>query len=294
MKLEIEMKQSIRQFVDYLRVEKGSSERTVKAYEFDLSKFMVFVGQDDPDAIRRGQISDFLANLASHNNNISARVRKLSAIRSYFKFLKKKGLVNDNPALDFDTPKIPERESSYLTQEEYERLLDAIKQNATPFYKVRDLAIISLFLSAGLRVSELVNLRIDDINFKGPSITVIRKGNKEQTIPITDNIAKQLRAYISLRPKTSICNVFISRKGNNMKVNTVHYMAKKYFKLAKLNKPKLSVHSLRHTFCTNLLRSNVNLFTIQQLAGHKSIETTKKYLHTNLSELREAVNLINI
>jgi len=290
------MKTLINQFLNYLEVERGLSPRTIKAYNYDLFRFYKFLTsckKDDIELIHKQDIRDLLNYLANHENFEVSRARQLSAIKSFFKYLVKEDIIKVNPAIDIESPKIPQKEPSFLSEEEYNRLLTTIKKVATPYYKKRDIAIVSLFLSAGLRLSELVNLKLEDVDLKQNSIKIKRKGNKEQIIPLNTEISEILKQYLNSRPKIENDSFFISKRENGISARSVYHLVKKYLKKAGINKRKVGVHSLRHTFCTALLNKGVNLIVIQQLAGHRNLETTRKYLHLNNIDLRNAVNQIS-
>ena len=183
------LSEQIKQFLSYLEVERGLSTKTIKAYKYDLYKFSVFLSQYkkiNVEQIIKQDIRDFLLHLAENGNkkpNLAVtRARKLSAIKSMFKFLTKESVIKINPAVDIETPKIPQKEPCYLTEHEYKKLIQVIKEIATPYYKLRDLTIVSLFLATGIRLSELVDLKKENVNVRDGLIKVTRKG-RGQTSP---------------------------------------------------------------------------------------------------------------
>ncbi len=289
------MNNYISQFLSYLSVEKNFSPRTIGAYQHDLNKLTVFLSSIRKSSITevsKDDIRKFLHEVASTNSEVT-RARKLSSIKSFFKYLTREGIIEANPAADVDRPKLPEREPSYLTPEEYHRLLATIKLKATPYYCLRDLAIVITFLGTGIRLSELVGLKLDNLNLQQAqeSIRVRGKGNKERTIPLNLEVVNALTKYFKKRPEVASKFIFISRLGDGISSGGVYHLIKHYLKEAEINKEKVGVHSLRHTFATSLLNNkNVNLVHIQQLLGHKKIETTRRYLHINDLDLRNAVN----
>lgn len=287
------MKIQAKQFINYIKIERNLSPLTVKLYSRDLEKLSDFFPNKKIVELTKQDIRDYIAFLSDTNSPVT-RARKLSCLRSFFKFLAREDLITLNPLDGIDSPKIPQKEPSYLSESEYLRLLETVKKEATIFYRKRDLAIISLFLSTGIRVSELTGLRIGDVDFQEKFIKIIRKGNKEQTLPINDSIVDLLKKYFKIRPKVSFDDFFVSKKGLPLRSNSAYHLVKKYLLLAGIKKDKMGCHILRHTFCTMLLNKEVNLVAIQELAGHRSLETTRKYLHINSVDLRNAVNKINI
>lgn len=295
--------EAIQQFQDYMIVQKGFSQKTVTAYSSDLTKFAGYMANRDfPSEVEKVATSDIVSYLSflTHPDEDKkpilavSRARKLASIKSFFNFLRKRKVLEVSPADDIPIPKIPQQEPSYLTINEYQKLLSVIAETASPFFKLRDLAIMSLFISTGIRVSELVNLKLKDVDFDYQTIKVKRKGNKQQTIPLNDDMAELLQQYLSIRPETDQANLFISKKGNGVRANTVYCLVKKYLELAGLDKTKKGPHLLRHSCLTALLSKGVDLPTIQAIAGHRSIQTTTRYLHIQSKQIREAVEKIDL
>lgn len=294
---------AISQFQDYLIVQRGYSVGTAKGYGLDLSIFSDYlVKRDFPNLVQdieQEHIVSFLGYLSHPDdekvpNIVTTRARKLASIRSFFTFLRKRKVIVVSPAEDIDMPTLPQKEPDYLTISEYERLLDAIAETASPFFKIRDLAIVSLFITTGIRVSELVNLKLSDLDLEYLTIKVHRKGSKEQTIPITEEVAELIQAYLAIRPDTESEKLFISKKRNGIRSNSVYCLVSKYLGVAGIRKNKNGPHLLRHTCFTTLLTKNVNPVVIQQLANHVSFNTTRRYLHLNNTQIREAITKISL
>lgn len=295
--------EAIQQFRDYMIVQKGFSPKTITAYSSDLTRFADYLANRDNlslvENIKTQDIVSYLSFLTYPDKNkkpilVVSRARKIASIKSFFNFLRKRKIIEISPAEDVSIPKLPQQEPSYLTINEYQKLLTVIAETASPFFKLRDLAIMSLFISTGIRVSELVNLKIKDVDFDYQTIKVKRKGNKQQTIPLNDDMAELLHQYLNVRPETEKDNLFISKKGNGVRANTVYCLVKKYLDLAGLDKNKKGPHLLRHSCLTALLSKGVDLPTIQAIAGHRSIQTTTKYLHIQSKQIREAVSKIDL
>ena len=288
------MNNHIAQFLHYLTVERAFSPRTISAYQHDLGKFVEFLlseNKTDITHITKEDVRHFLSQRAKTNGAVT-RARKLSSIKSFFKYLGREGIIAANPVSDIEAPKLPEKEPSYLTEIEYRNLISAVKFKATPYYLSRDLAIVILLLGTGIRLSELVGLTTDRVNINGndKSIKVKGKGNKERIIPLTSEVAGILEQYLKQRPEVASDNLFISRLGGELHARSVYGLVKKYLKAANNKKSKVAVHTLRHTFGASLLNSGANLVVIQELLGHKKLETTRRYLHINNIDLRNAVD----
>ena len=285
----------IEQFLHYLVAERNFSPRTGKAYQHDLSKFVAYlntVGIKEPSQITENDVSNFISFLSQRNAAITQR-RKLSSIKSFFKYLIRRKILTSNPASEVERIKIPEKEPCYLTQDEYQALLAAVKRVATPYYQQRDLAIVTLLLGTGIRLSELTGLNVHNIKLNNgeSTIKVKGKGDRERTIPLNDEVVHSLEKYVKTRPEVETERLFVSRKGNGLSAGAVYNLVKRYLKATGIIKDKVGVHSLRHTFATSLLNNKgINLVQIQQLMGHKNLETTRRYLHVSDLDLRNAVN----
>lgn len=295
--------QAIKQFQDYMIVQKGFSPKTVTAYTSDLEKFGEYLVNQgltsEVKEIRTQDIESYLSYLTYPDDNkkpilVISRARKIASIRSLFNFLRKRKIVEVSPAEDVPIPKLPQKEPSYLTINEYQKFLNAISKTASPFFKLRDLSIASLFISTGIRVSELVNLKLNDIDFDYQTIKIKRKGDKEQTLPISKDMVLLLKNYLEIRPDADTSNLFVSKKGNGVRANTVYCLVKKYLELAGFEKSKKGPHLLRHSCLTALLSKGVDLPTIQAISGHRSIQTTARYLHIQNKQIREAVEKISL
>lgn len=290
------METLIQNYLEYLSIERSFSPRTIDAYRHDLNKFVEFfesIGKTDILAVTKEDVRRFLAQRAQTNGAVT-RARKLSAIKSLFKYLDREGIILANPVSGIEAPKLPEKEPTYLTQAEHQNLVATVKRTATPFYLTRDLAIILLLLGTGIRLSELVGLTLDRVNLEhsGRTIKVKGKGNKERIIPLTDELVAALERYLKTRPDVSSNHLFISRLGDELHSRSVYGLVKKYLNATGIKKNKMAVHSLRHTFGTSLMNNGVNIVNIQELLGHKKIETTRRYLHINSADLRKAVETL--
>ncbi len=298
------MKQEIDGFLRYLDMERGFSQRTVSAYAYDLAKFSEFavmrigevcnVEDIDPYLIRT--YLQFLANTGYKKCNMAvSRGRKLATLKSFFKYLLAEGSVKGDPTMQLKMPRTKQKEPSYLTEPEYKRLLKAVKNNATKYFKQRDVAIVNILLGMGLRLSELVELNIGDVNFDDRTIKATRKGNQERILPANKEVMMSIQRYLKTRKNRETQHpLFLSKRNQRIDNASVWRVVKKYLKQAGIEKEKLSPHTLRHTFATTLLKQGENLLTIKKLLSHRNLRTTERYLHINDQDLRSAVGKIDL
>ncbi len=263
---------SVREFIEYLR------------QEYDLINFV-------PEKIEPGYIRRYLAYLKNdRNNKPSTRNSKLSALASYYFFLECYEYVeeDDNPTLFIRKAKVPRQLPIYLTKEEAEQLIEAASRSACP---ERDVAILRVMIQTGLRVGELVKLRLGDIDFKERTLFIQGKGHRERLVPITENTCDALKAYLDVRHRTQTYSdaVFLNQHQNPIKQGPLYIFFKKLCLAAGVKKPKLSVCHLRHTCLTLLLQEGADLMALKKLAGHQSLRTTQLYIHVTQVQLRQAM-----
>lgn len=224
----------------------------------------------------------------------ATRARKAASIRVFFKYLSQKGLIDQNPAMNLETPKLGKRIPKYLSLDDSKKLL-AVADSDDDRNKERDYAILTLFLNCGIRLSELVGINIKDIDFSENKLNVIGKGNKERTIYLNKACLNALNTYLSIRPKTGIKKgsedaLFLSERLERISNRTVQYAVKQELRKAGLDTTKYSVHKLRHTAATLMYKyGNVDIRALQELLGHESISTTEIYTHVDNEQIRNAV-----
>ena len=308
-------------FLDYSTTILNKSPNSIKEYNYDLAMFLKFIKihfrltnetdfdkikiYDLPyDVIKKIELDDihaFLGYLTTTFNSKSAtRARKISTIRIFFKYLSqdasKKFLLDHNPALNLKTPKKDKRLPKYLSLDDSKRLLDAASNEDNRNCE-RDYAITTLFLNCGMRLSELVGININDIDFEDCKLNVIGKGNKERTIYLNKACMKALSSYLNVRPKivdkdnkNSDKALFLSERKERISNRTVQYIINKELMEAGLDSRKYSVHKLRHTAATLMYQyGEVDIRALQELLGHESISTTEIYTHVNSDQVRSAV-----
>lgn len=298
------MKDEIAGFLAYIGIERGLSPKTVGAYGHDLGKFAGFLGNVAGDGGNLGtidqyRIREYLQFLADTGfkkvNSAVSRGRKLATLKSFFKYLTAQGKVKIDPAAQMRMPKVKQTEPSYLTEQEYKRLLRTVQKNATPFFRDRDIAIVTLLLGMGLRLSEMVGLDICSVNFEEAVIMVMRKGDHERILPANNEVMMSLKRYLSTRRDiTGQEPLFISKRNQRLANASVWHLVRKYLQQARIEKDKLSPHTLRHTFATALLKQGENILTIKELLSHRHLRTTERYLHINGQDLKDAVNRLEL
>ncbi|MEW6455197.1 MAG: tyrosine recombinase XerC [Acidobacteriota bacterium] len=282
------MKDKIKSYLDYLKNIKNYSSHTIRNYSLDLNQFNEFLLYKDVDLkeIDNIVIRGFSAEILKKGSQKSTLSRKLASIRSFLQYLVEKGVINHNPAKAVSSPKVDKKIPSFLSEEETIKLLE-IKEDST--LQKRNAAIIELLYSTGMRVSELVNLNWDDVNFNSKIIRVKGKGKKERIVPFGKYAEIRLIQWKNNRfelnnGKIDFEPVFLNFRGERITERSVERMIKNLGIKLNLNK-KISPHSLRHSFASHLLSRGADLRSIQELLGHESLDTTQKYTHLNIKEL---------
>lgn len=292
----------IEQFIEYLRNQKRYSLHTIRNYQIDLRQFSEFValreerseGENsdaDIEMIDSQVIRTYLGSLYGRFRR-STIARRLSAVRSFFLFLERKGLTQWNPAADIATPKLEKTMPVYLLVDEVFRLLERPEREKP--LGLRDLAILEVLYSCGFRVSELEALTLSSIDFDERLVSVIGKGDKERIVPIGRKALQAVRNYLEatqyLRPKDVYFSrdepLFINFRGGALSGRSIGRIIKKYAIESGLT-ADVSPHSMRHTFATHLLDGGADLRAVQELLGHESLSTTQKYTHVSLDRLME-------
>ncbi len=264
----------------------NNSPKTIRAYTDDLSQFLEFlkstrVDFEQVDRLSRMDIVEFLNKMASRGFCGVTRVRKLAAVRKFYTFLHDSGFLAGNPAHTVKGPVREEKDPQVLYKNEYKALLFEASGNA------RDYAILQTFLQTGVRVSELVNLKMEDIDFTNKMLIVRQgKGKRDRTIPLEAQAVEALKKYLSTRNGQESEYIFLAKNGSSLDVRTIRYMVKKYMLKAGINK-KASVHTLRHTFGTHKVDMGMTIPNLRELLGHKKMETTYKYVHLAKTTLRQ-------
>lgn len=306
-------------FLDYSATILNKSPNTIKEYNYDLNYFLKYImhkyhlsKEEDikqisirymsPEILKKISLDDihsFLGYMTlNYHSKPATRARKVASIRVFFSYLTKTAhILQVNPAQDLETPKLDKRQPRYLSLEQSQKLLE-VAHDEENRNKERDFAILTIFLNCGVRLSELVNMNIKDIDFYDNKLNVIGKGNKERTIYLNKACIKALKEYLAVRPvegvkidsRNSKDALFLSERKERISNRTVQHIVKQELKKAGLDERKFSVHKLRHTAATLMYQyGNVDIRALQELLGHETISTTEIYTHVNNEQVRSAV-----
>ena len=286
----------IKSFVDYLRYERNLAEHTIAGYEADLKEFERFyLGLDseldwnsiDADVVRQWEVS-----IMERGNKASSVGRRLSALRTFYRFLMKRKMVTKDPAHLVRAPKKDKTLPGYVREEEMNHLFDGDFFDAS-FKGVRDKTILLTFYSTGIRLSELTGLRLPDFDMNQMQLKVTGKRNKQRLVPFGVELRDSMREYLSIRGQFCSERGFSTdvlfmgeRAGGEMSPSGVREMVKRYLSLV-TTQQKRSPHVLRHSFATSMLNHHADLQSVKELLGHESLSTTEVYTHTSFEELKE-------
>ena len=281
---------SFENFKNYLKLERGLSINSIKSYEYDLNLFKNFIQSnkmsDTPFNCRPETVKNYLYNNLS-NKKSRSQARSISAIKSYFNYLIFEGYIKKSPISDIESPKLEKKLPEVLTELEIEKLIKSfdLQQN----FGQRNRTIIEVLYGTGIRVSELVNLKLSNIFFKESIIKIIGKGNKERFVPLGKIASNEIRKYLKIRDNSIIDSkfsdiVFLNRYGRGLTRSMIFKIISDSYKKIGLDK-KISPHTLRHSFATHLLKNGADLRTIQIILGHESITTTEIYTHLDTYHL---------
>jgi integrase/recombinase XerC len=315
----------VQEFLNYLRFEKRFSEHTAKCYGADLSQFSGFLAdgshrgigpaepislsdrhdgsatavatqtESDIDqllfAVDVNTVRGYLAFLNDRQYSKATVARKLATLRSFYKFLVKTNRLSSNPVSAVRTPKQDKRLPRFMEYDEIKRLLETPPMDN--WLGARDRAILETLYSTGMRVSEVVALNMDDIDFLGEAVHIRGKGKKERIGPISSSVLQVIQHYIEFRNKRAQNNsnfdtkvLFVNKHGKRLSTRSVRRKMDKYLKIAGLD-PAISPHTLRHSFATHMLNNGADLRSVQELLGHQSLSTTQIYTHLTTSRLKE-------
>jgi integrase/recombinase XerC len=292
------MGEVIETFMGYLKDQCGYSPHTLRNYRIDLNQFAAFLGEKEGSdfeaewrlkGIDPLRIREYLGTLYGRYRR-STIARKLSAVRSFFLYLEKRGWIRENPAAEIATPKLEKYIPTHLPVDAVFRLLERPEREKP--LGLRDLAILEVLYSCGTRVSELEALDMSSIDFDERLIRVIGKGDKERILPVGRAALRAVRAYLEatrhMRKGADTRNgpLFINFRGGRLSARSIHRIVKRYARECGLTYD-ISPHSLRHTFATHLLDGGADLRSVQELLGHASLSTTQKYTHVSLDRLME-------
>jgi integrase/recombinase XerC len=313
------MKAHLEEFLEHLRLNDNASVHTVRAYDSDLSQFLTFLAahlgrkRTELEAVHfdRLNIRGFMTDLHARGNSRASAARKLAAIRTFARYLRREGVLDGDPAALVGTPRREHRLPAHLGEAEMSRLLD-MPDTSTPLGR-RDRAILELFYASGLRLSELVGLGLDDVNLNSRVVRVLGKGGKERIVPFNRTAEGALRAWMKDRESVAAeagggatgrpgrppkkapiirrgsprLPLFLNYQGGRLSTRSVDRLVRKYVAGCS-TRFGISPHALRHSFATHLLERGADLRVIQELLGHARLSTTQRYTHVNSTQILEA------
>ena len=290
---------NVQRYLDHLAVERGLSVNTLSAYRRDLRRYIAFLAKRGIRSVKRidePAVRSFVASISASTHgredspySATSVARSLSAVRSFHRFLVRDGVTQSDPAAGISRPKLPRKLPHPIPVDDVERVI-AATQGPTP-ERVRDRAIIELLYGAGLRVSELTGLDVDDLDLESGSVRVFGKGSKEREVPVGGMAKKACQDYlVTARPSmaraSSRAALFLNQRGGRLSRQSCGRLLSRYAKMAGLERG-LSPHTLRHSFATHLLEGGADVRVVQELLGHASVATTQIYTLVTREHLRE-------
>jgi integrase/recombinase XerD len=278
------------QFINYLRIELGLADNTVQAYSRDLIRFFQFLEKKNlkPLEVSKDQITEYTSIIGRRLSSRSV-ARNISAVRSFFRFLVTEGRIKSSPTRLVETPRVSMRLPGVLSQADVEHLLS--QPDVSRPIGQRDMAMLEILYATGLRVSELVNLKTQDLNLEAGYVRTLGKGSKERVIPMGEKAVAAVKEYLSsarirLTKGTNSPYLFLTFRGRPMTRQGFWKIIKKYGRQA-LIKKKLTPHSIRHSFASHLLDAGADLRSVQVMLGHADISTTQIYTHVTRERLKD-------
>ena len=281
-------------FIKYLKFEKRLSENTVISYETDLDQFFSFYKEhstsQEIEKVDKRTIRSWIVKLSLSNLSAKSINRKIASLKSFFKFLVKRDLIKKNPSSHINSLKTDQKIPSFIKERDINFLFKNI-DTKEDFTGQRDLLILELLYGTGIRISELINIKISDINFTKKEIKVIGKRNKERIIPLHNNAIYQTKKYLKLAEKEGYKNQYLlfTKKGEKIYPMLVNRIVKKHLSTL-IKSKKYNPHLLRHTFATHILNKGGDLNSIKDLLGHSSLAATQVYTHNSIEKLKETFN----
>lgn len=288
------MNDSIQKFHQYLSKEKDYSHHTVLAYVRDVNQFVDYYLESQkgvdvftPKTITKDNIRDYLGSLMRYGVEKKSIVRKISSIRAYFKYLCKVEIIDSDPSISLEAPKLGKHLPTYLKESEIRHVFQKISQDTEK--GARDRAIFELFYGTGIRLSELASLNVQDVDMISETVRVLGKGRKERILPLGKQAGKSIQIYLSKRSSNEGVDkaaLFLNRFGKRLSTRGIQLVVRQWLSLVS-NKEKLSPHILRHSFATHLLDNGADLKAVKELLGHESLSTTQIYTHLSTEHLKK-------
>ena len=279
-------------FLVYLKVEKNYSPHTLSGYSHDLREFQRFLGDAGLLGVAKETLRRYLARLNEQGLSKRTVSRRMATLRTFYRFLKREGHLQENPMGFLKNPKLEKKLPMVLDESEMARLLEAPKDDASG---CRDKAILETLYSTGMRVSELVHLDLDHVDFIGGVCRVLGKGGKERLCPIGEGALKSIRRYLEAKgdkakrsdSRVLFANHSTNQRGSRLTDRSVRRIVEKYIEQT-CRRESISPHTLRHSFATHLLNRGADLRSVQELLGHENLSTTQIYTHVSTQRLKEA------
>ena len=277
-------------FLNFIKTEKRLSSHTIKSYSSDLKQFSKYLSKEcninsDVNQVTFQTIRSWIVFLLENNINPRSVNRKISVLKSYYKFLLQEGILSYNPMIKIISPKTSKRLPSFVDKDDIQNLLDKVKFENN-YIGHRDKLIIEFFYVTGIRLSELINIKISDIDFNNNYIKVLGKRNKERLIPLSNNMTNKLKNYVN---ENDISEYLFNNKGKKMYSKLVYRLVKKHLNLVSSIDNK-GPHVLRHTFATHMLNNGADINAIKELLGHSNLNATQVYTHNSIEKLKSVYN----
>ncbi len=279
----------VREYISYLRVEKGLAKNSLEAYERDLRKLEAWADKNSLGLMKlsRTFLREWLIDLSRSKISENSKRRLISTVRGFYKFLMTDGLITKSPAEDLDTPQKSFYLPRFLNQQEIEQLL--LAPDTSTETGLRDRAILELMYACGLRVSELCEIKLGDIDIESGILTATGKGSKTRRVPVGSSAVEWLKNYLAARRKhenAEVDHLFVSSLGRPLNRQLIHKMIKEYAERCGFE--GVSPHTLRHSFATHLVQNRADIRSVQQMLGHADISTTQIYTHISDAHLKKA------
>jgi integrase/recombinase XerC len=281
----------VSQFLQYIQFEKRYSQHTLISYKNDLEQFFQHLTQYDTPPVAQiaaFHIKNWLVELKTDKQKITAKSinRKISSLKSFFKYQLKVGAIQQTPMTTIVSPKISKRLPSFVNETDIDTLFKYVEFPDTWNGKT-DRLLLSLFYNTGMRLSELINLKESQVDYSNNQVKVLGKGNKERIIPVSKELLVEIRNYVSEHPEKQVPNIFVNEQGKPLYPRYVYKAVNDYLKLSGTTIQKKSPHVLRHTFATHLMNNGADLNAVKELLGHSSLAATQVYTHNTIEKLKE-------
>ena len=276
-------------FFNYLVIEKGLSSNSIKAYKIDIKKFLLWLSLSNKPSFKNiceSDLNEYIAYMFKNKLSSSSVNRNISSIKAFYLFLIKRKIIMISPAAEIITPKQERYLPTSMSEQEVEKLLNSPKSSIR--IEIRDKAMIEMLYATGMRISELVNLKLNNVDTNRCVVKVLGKGSKERLIPFGENALEALNLYLNIRPSSNSKEVFLSNRKRRLSRVTFWQRIKTYLKRENL-KLSISPHTLRHAFATHLLNRGADLRSVQLLLGHSDLSTTQIYTHIAKQRLSDVL-----